>query len=1531
MGLAGRRIFDSFRPIEKTQVPKLQSRRIVSNAQRGGPFGLQDGKTEAMGVIQKCPPAGSPSAHRRLLRFGVLLWMWAPATSHGQSLVLNEFVAVNETGLKDEDGDASDWVEIYNRGTTPASLAGWSLSDDPSDLRKWRFPEIVVGPNAYMIVFASGKDRAVAGAPLHASFRLNGDGDSLILLDAAGVIVHQYAPFPRQRADISHGLASESIDLVRAGDAVDYLVPAGGELGAAWTSIDFPLDASWRRGTMGLGYTTEGTGAVPAPLSFWPFDGDTLDAVGPNHGSFEGGPAPLFEPGHDGRSAGALKLEGGDDYLDVATQADLPIFNRPAYTIAMWVKALPQSDKRVYSEGSIQSNNPLFTIGTDVSGATGKVDIYIRSDAGAAIVNHKQSAGIAFDGTWHHIAWVDAGGDAALYIDGVRDGQDFRYAKPPLAVGLTSLGAVLRASACCFLTGAIDDAAVWASALSPEEISELALGAAAGGAGAYLPLIGTSVESAMKGINSSIYARVLFQVEDPGRIDSLVLKARYDDGLAVWLNGFEVARRNAPGSLAWNSAATAEHAGGAAVAAEVIDLTAQLATLRAGRNVLAIHGLNSTAGDDGFLLLPEIRAGDLREDQPLYFGQPTPGAPNTSGAVDFVADTQFSIDRGFFEAPFDVAITTATPGATIRYTLDGSAPTETTGSIYTQPIRIDRTTPLRAAAFLEGFYPTNVDTHTYIFLDEVIRQPNSLPGYPATWQPGWAADYEMDPQICTNPGSPVYYSTVKDDLMAIPTLSLSLSPDDFLGPVRGIYNHSENRGLAWERAASAELIFPDGSEEGFQVDCGLRMQGGASRDPVRQLKHSFRLLFKDEYGPRRLRYRFFKNSRVDSFDTIILRAFFTDGWSTRYQEPRYRPDDSQYIRDVWMKDSQIDMGQPSGRNTYVHLYVNGIYWGLYNPTERPDASHQASHFGGEEADWDVFKDAAEVMDGDRVAWDQLMSLAAAGFSTPAAYHRVQGENPDGSLNPAYPVLLDVDNLIDYMALHIFAGAEDWPHHNWYAARRRGAGSEGWRFFSWDQEIVLDALERDRIGVNNANSPAVVYSSLRQNAEFRLRFGDRVHKHFFNGGALAVDANRARWMVRAAEIDRAVVPESARWGDRRREPPFTRDVEWIKEQRVVIDEYFPAIHSITLGRFRTAGLYPAVAAPAFAPHGGKVAPGFRLALTAPAGSIYYTLDGSDPRLEGGGVSPSARQVGGADPRIPLEETGIVKARALSGGQWSSITEATYFVDLPLPLRVTEIHYHPAQPADVEEPFDADDLEFIEVANVGDKRAWLLGVRLAAGVDFDFSSGAVPYLEPGEAAVVVKDFDVFERYRGAAIRTAGQYEGNLGNGGDPIVLLDPFGVPIQDFEYDDGWYAQTDGAGSSLVILDARGPVESWGHGWGWSASDEIGGTPGLHSMDPALRGLQIPGDGNQDGRLDISDAIGVLEYLFLGGDLSLPCQGRSPSEGGNLRLNDSNGDGHLDLADAVYLLIHLFGGGPPPVLGTGCVPILGCTDAVGCTP
>jgi hypothetical protein len=104
---------------------------------------------------------------------------------------------------------------------------------------------------------------------------------------------------------------------------------------------------------------------------------------------------------------------------------------------------------------------------------------------------------------------------------------------------------------------------------------------------------------------------------------------------------------------------------------------------------------------------------------------------------------------------------------------------------------------------------------------------------------------------------------------------------------------------------------------------------------------------------------------------------------------------------------------------------------------------------------------------------------------------------------------------------------------------------------------------------------------------------------------------------------------------------------------------------------------------------------------------------------------------------------------------------------------------------------------------------------------------------------------------------------------------------------------------------------------------------MANQPPALGGLQVPGDANQDRSLDLSDSIWLLSYLFLGEGKVLPCSGTGTVSAGDLALLDANGDTRVDISDPVYLLRFLFGGSSPPVLGAACLPIGGCPDR--CAP
>ena len=1095
------------------------------------------------------------------------------------------------------------------------------------------------------------------------------------------------------------------------------------------------------------------------------------------------------------------------------------------------------------------------------------------------------------------------------------------------------------------------------------------------------------------------------------------------------------------------------------------------------------------AADISYGIVPAAIEGEVEE---RYFPAPTPGAENVGTAVlGFVADTKFSRDRGFYETPFDVAIRTATPDATIRYTVDGSSPTRASGRIYAGPIPVATTTIVRAAAFKEGYLETDVDTHTYVFPVDVVRQTGD--GFPSMWE-NTQADYEMDPDVIDDPA---YSETAERDIVTtIPTLSLVMDNVDLFGP-QGIYSNTAGRGVEWERPCSMELIYPDdwrGGEDQKheQLDCGIRIFGFGSRPHGATLKHSFRLLFKRIYGPGKLRAELFPDFDVEAVDELVLRAQGSRGWN----DSSAGIQQTQYIRDAWSRYTARDMGKLTTSSTYVNLYLNGLYWGLYNPVERPDAQFLVNHLGGNDEDYDALNGRVgtiEVLDGSRERWDDLLALVRAAPRTFAEYE-------------AIAAFLDVSDLIDYMLLNFYTGNRDWTGANGNNMRVVGAprndvsaDAGGYRSFCWDMEYSIWGAADDVLAINTEyDTPATIHSFLRSTAEYRLLFADRVQKHFHHDGALTPENTAQRWRDRAEEIHGAIVGESARWGDRRRANPFTRDVEWLREKSRLLTEYFPRRGEILLEQLRAARLFPDLQAPEFQRHGGPIEPGFLVSMKAPTGVLYYTTDGTDPRLPGGELSPTAVEFGtgdrttllperslvralvptddglalgwtavdfddgawvegetgvgferssgyeglistdvgatmfelnssvylrmpfdvddptadflvlrmkyddgfvaylngrrvaashapdtlawdsaatastsdelavefedfdlsgetgllkagrnvlaihgmnrsptngdllilpqleaaappaAGDPRL-LHQTTIVRARAFQEGNWSPLTEAIFFVP---GLRISELYYHPE---DLPEG-SAEDLEFIELVNVGDLTLPLAGMRLAGGVRFSFADGTVEEVAPGEVLLLVKDTEAFTGFYGASLPVAGEYAGNLSNRGEEILLEGAFGERVLAFTFDDSWYPSTDGDGASLEIRDAGGDPAFWGDPNAWAPRATP--TPGVHNDEASGDGLQRPSDANQDSRVNLVDAVSLARILFVGDGPALPCGTGALAEPGNRELLDADANGSVDVTDTIYLLDYLFRRGPPPVLGTDCVPLSTCPDACG---
>ncbi|MBN1669646.1 MAG: lamin tail domain-containing protein [Kiritimatiellae bacterium] len=926
----------------------------------------------------------------------------------------------------------------------------------------------------------------------------------------------------------------------------------------------------------------------------------------------------------------------------------------------------------------------------------------------------------------------------------------------------------------------------------------------------------------MKNTYSSFFLRKTFTVNSLTPDTRLRATVTYDDGFILWINGERVTDKNEPDGSPLHDSLAAESFEGT----ETIELSDPNDYLEMGENVVAVQVFNQA-----------LDSSDAAFDLALE-------------SYQRVADTTFSHDRGFYSAAFTCTIASATPGATIRYTLNGDDPR-------TASDRVSGTAPLgvlidpangshrlingakapcvvlRAYALKSGYEPTDVDTQTYVFPDTVIRQPECMAGedwvsaYEGTTRRWTEAERqaqqntEMQPSLVSG-----NESRLKAALEQIATVSIVMPYADLFGNSRGINHNSLRGGENWKRAGSIELIEPPGAGlPGFRIDCAVSVAGGAVREPSKP-KHSFNLAFKPPFGPTKLAYPLYPESSVETFDGLRLRGLGEDGHS---------------LKDPWVFQIQRDMGWAAAYHRIVHVYLNGMYWGLYTLTERPTGSYYAAHVGGEKDDWDtithpnwhrstvepaVYGEGPDydpnLVSGDYAAYNAMKAIGS--LSDPAQYAKRKE-------------YLDMPQYIDFMLIGIYganpdwggnARVRDWKYKNYRAGRRSRnwtPADGGFKYMIWDYDDACNAarLNADYVVASGLNG----YCDLRVNVDFKMEFADHIYSRLIRSdGMLAPAHAKMRFAALTNEAQSLVSCEAARWGDVRThytDPPApqTQADYWEPRWRYLQETWFPQRPGITVQDFKDNGWYPTIAPPTFKQDGGAIAPGFKLTMSNPTSyALHYTLDGSDPRRPGGSRSPAGLAYSGP---ITLSRTTHVKARLYkSNGTWSALHEATFNYTAHYGnIRFTEIMYN---------PLGGGDFEFIEIRNTGSSTRGLSRMTLK-GVRYTFPAGAE--LAGGETALLVANEGVFtNRYPAARSQAAffGVYCGRLDNGGERVALLDCEGRTVTSVRYNDKdpWPGEADGDGFSLVAADPSGDPDDPAK---WRASNLIGGSPGYDDGAP----------------------------------------------------------------------------------------------------
>ncbi len=798
-----------------------------------------------------------------------------------------------------------------------------------------------------------------------------------------------------------------------------------------------------------------------------------------------------------------------------------------------------------------------------------------------------------------------------------------------------------------------------------------------------------------------------------------------------------------------------------------------------------------------------------------YLVPPTPGEENPATAkAGFVAEPVFSSRRGFYSAPRNVGLSCPTTGASIRYTTDGTMPTETTGTVYAGVLALSTNTILRAAAFKANFVPSRVETHTYLFLPSVIAS--------GVMRTSITQDATYGPQM-------------NNALRDLPSMSLVV-PGTLDGDI--------------ETACSIEYLDPaittGGAAIGVvtpQANAGVKYFGGAFTDFD---KKNFRLAFRGSYGDSKLDGELFPDRQdgwlpATSFDSIELRSGSHDMWMRGF-----------YLSNLFTDQVVGEMGhvQPHGR--MVHLYLNGVYHGVYHLRERWGAAMAQSYLGGGKEDYESINgnlnvggwaEPGTVYDGDGSAWARIKEM--------------RGDYP------AITKHVDIDNYLDFMIMWMFGNAEN--EYRATGAHREDGGSgmkimlndaDGWlsvnqnnEISAWDGSSNNTARAGTIPGKGNGDGPASLLSAWMASggSDFKIRLADRIQRHLGPGGALSPERNAARLATMADAFVRPHLAESARWG-------FRTPNNWNGARDVCLQSWIPGRTQTVLTQFRNAGFFPVTPAPVLSPASGTVMAGGSVTVSG-TGSLLFTDDGSDPRLPGGQQSPTAQVVvtGGT---IPVNVPKRLKVRARSaGGEWSALTEA-FFVPHggnalpPGSVVVSELSYDAPEGG----------AEFVELLNVSGQAVNLRGAFFTMGIEFAFPVWRDIVLEPGERLTIVdSDYAFRDRY-GWPQTVTGVYRGNLASEGERMILTNAAGAEIFDFIWSAAWEAAASGGGHTLVRVAGATNLSLPAS---WTASISAGGNPNGHDLE-TYAGANPDGDDNGDGTTNFT------HYALAGdGELRLP--------------------------------------------------------------
>lgn len=787
-----------------------------------------------------------------------------------------------------------------------------------------------------------------------------------------------------------------------------------------------------------------------------------------------------------------------------------------------------------------------------------------------------------------------------------------------------------------------------------------------------------------------------------------------------------------------------------------------------------------------------------------FFPQPTPGAQNSTGGPGFAPEVAFNRPGGTFVSAFTLGLSTAIAAAEIRYTTDGSVPTQAS-TLWSAPLNITNSTLIRARAFQTGLLPGPVHTEGYILLGvSLVNSSSDLPMV-------ILHDFGAGAFPAGNPDKPGFIAVFEPHANGRASMT---NAADFTSRIGANIRGSSTEG--YPKSSYAVEMWKETNEDADKPLLGMPSES----DWVFYAPNSFEPVLIHNPFAHALCRQIGRYSPRTRFAEVYVNTGFAATTSSHYM--------GIYVVEEKVKRSpnrvDIDPLEPE------HATAPSVTGGYLMKIDRSDPDERVFGAAGQAIVYQ-YPSGPDIQD---LPQRQAQEDYLTGYLN--TYYTKLYSNDWTNTVTGYRAYIDVDAAIDHHLMNVLTFNVDALRLSGYFYKPRN----GKITFGplWDFDRTLGSTDgRDAnpriwrsatqdMGTDFFNYPW--WDRMFQDPDFWQQYVDRYQSlrlASFSTTNLHALVDRL-----SGEVRQAQPREVSRWNAHApRGGSYQAEVNllktWLSNRVDFMDTNFLAL--------------PRLSAP-----GGSITSGTQVTLTpaSKAGSyVIYTLDGTDPRLAGGVIAAGARSNLGPV-TLTLTNNAHLAVRSfnpnhrnLTGANnppistpWSGLIDATYVIATPS-LAITEVMFHPA-PAPAGNTNDADTFEFVELRNTGTSAVDLRGVRIDGGIHYLFTNSYA--LKTGARIVVAKNPDAFASRYGTNLPIApGVFTGQLANSGDHLVLLGPLGEVIQDFSYNDAWFLPTDGPGFSLIAVDEQAPAAAWSTPAQWRPSAALHGSPGSADSTP----------------------------------------------------------------------------------------------------